>query len=177
MRVPDYSSSLFLSQYCFGCWGSFVLASTAPQPTLGSRPFNTSRWVLRGPFMTSMLFLLWPGAHKILRVPSKSGVSISPSPVEFCGHTPPAFKARFTGSPLSVSRPPGWGAWCGAQNAHSCGKTSEVQLYSLLWVTHPEGMGFDYVGKPPLLSSCCGFFVFGCWISFLVVFFFFVSSC
>ena len=37
-----------------------------------------------------------------------------------------------------------------------------IQLFSSLWVTHPAGMGFDFIVIVPLLPSCCGFFfVFG----------------
>ena len=37
--------------------------------------------------MRSLLFSLGPGAHETLCTPSKSGVSVSPSPVKFlCSH-------------------------------------------------------------------------------------------
>ena len=41
--------------------------------------------------------------------------------------------------------------------------------FSSLWVTHPAGMGFDFIVIVPLPLSCCGcFFVFECGVSFLV---------
>ena len=33
----------------------------------------------------------------------------------------------------------------GAQNSNSCERTSVMQLFSSLWVTHLEDMGFDYI--------------------------------
>ena len=44
-----------------------------------------------------------------------------------------------------------------------------VLLFSSLWVTHPVGMGFDFIMIVSLLLSHCSFFfVFGCVVSFLV---------
>ena len=43
-----------------------------------------------------------------------------------------------------------------------------VLFFSSLWVSHPVGMGFDFIMIALLLQSCCGFFfVFGCRVSFL----------
>ena len=33
----------------------------------------------------------------------------------------------------------------GAQNSNSCERTSVLKLFSSLWVTHLEDMGFDYI--------------------------------
>ena len=33
----------------------------------------------------------------------------------------------------------------GAQNSNSCERTSVIKLFSSLWVTHLEDMGFDYI--------------------------------
>ena len=42
-------------------------------------------------------------------------------------------------------------------------------IFSILWVTHPAVMGFDFTVIVPLLPSHCGFsFVFGWGVSFLV---------
>ena len=54
----------------------------------------------------------------------------------------------------------------GIQNSHSYGRTSEIQLFSRLWVIHLAGLGSDYIIKVLLLPSYCGFFVFWCRISF-----------
>ena len=78
-------------------------------------------------------------------------------------------KPNALGAPSPNTRPLGLGAWCGAQNSYSCGRTSVIELFSSLWVARLAGMGFDYIAKAPLLLSRCGFlFVFGCKVSFLV---------
>ena len=42
-------------------------------------------------------------------------------------------------------------------------------LFSILWVTHLVGVGFDFIVIVPLLLSCYAFvFVFDCGVSFLV---------
>ena len=33
----------------------------------------------------------------------------------------------------------------GAQNSNSCERTSVIKLFSSLWVTHLEDLGFDYI--------------------------------
>ena len=54
----------------------------------------------------------------------------------------------------------------GSEPSHS-GKTSLVLLFSNLWVTHPTGMGFDFIVIAPLLPSWYSFFfVFECGVSF-----------
>ena len=53
---------------------------------------------------------------KVLLVPSKTGVSVSPSPVKSCNQIPLAFKVRS----------PGLEACCEAQNLHNNGRTSSV---------------------------------------------------
>ena len=93
---------------------------------------------------------------------------VSPSPVEFLWSNQwwPS-KPDSLGAPPPIARPPGWGAWHGAQNLHSCRWTCVVNLFSSLWVTHLACMGFDFIMV--LLPSRCGFFfVFGCRVSFLV---------
>ena len=47
--------------------------------------------------MRSLLFALGPGANETLCAPSRSGVSVSFSPVEVLDQTSLAFKARFSG--------------------------------------------------------------------------------
>ena len=114
--------------------------------------------------MGSLLLSPGPGVHKTLCVPSKSGVSVSPSPVEVLQSTSDSL-----GILSPVAGPTGWRAWHGAQNLHSSGRTSVVYLFSSLWVTHPAGMGFDFIMIELFLSSHCSFsFVFGCGVSFFV---------
>ena len=74
-------------------------------------------------------------------------------------------KADSLGPPPPIARPPGWGAWYGAQKFHFFQRTSVIK-FSSLWVTHLGGLEFDFIMIMPLILSCCGFF--GCRISFLV---------
>ena len=104
-------------------------------------------------------------AHKILFVPSKTGVSGSLSPLE--------------GLWSNAAGPQGQIPWgfsvplldpqAGIQNLHNAGRTSLVLLFSSLWVTHLAGMGFDFIVIASLLLSCCSFFfVFGRGVCFFV---------
>ena len=63
-----------------------------------------------------------------------------------------------------------------AQNSHSGGRSSTIQLFSNVCVVHSVGMGLDSMKTPPLLSHSGFFFAFGCKI-FLVdsKFFFFFN--
>ena len=55
-----------------------------------------------------------------------------------CAEVLLAFKARCSGGSSSWRQTPGFGAWCGAQNSHSCGKTSATN-YFWVWVEgHPS---------------------------------------
>ena len=72
---------------------------------------------------------------------------------------------------LGISSPffasPGWEAWRMVQNLHNSVRTSLMLWFSSLWVTHPAGVGFDFIVMAPLLPSNCGCcFVFGCGVSF-----------
>ena len=73
----------------------------------------------------SLLFSPDPGMHRTLCVPSRSGVSTSPSLWNSCYQTLLAFKARFSGG-FSHCQTPKLGTWCGAQDFDSCGRTSVV---------------------------------------------------
>ena len=81
----------------------------------------------------------------------------------------PVVKARWPakssslGIPMTSAGSPSWEACCGAQNLHNTGRTSLVELFSILWVAHLLGMEFDFIMIVSLLLSHCGFsFVFGC---------------
>ena len=101
--------------------------------------------------------------------------SVCPPRVEFlffsivwnsCSQTPFVFKARFSGAP-PISRLLSWEASHGAQDFHSCGRTSVLWFFSSSWVTQLVGMGLEFIVV--LLLSYCGFsFVIGYMISFWV---------
>ena len=80
-----------------------------------------------------------------------------------------------------VVRSPGWGTWHGAQDFQFCGRISVMWLASCLCTAHPVSMGLDFIVIVSLLPFCCGLFIFGCRVSFLVrflfFFFFLVSGC
>ena len=70
------------------------------------------------------------------------------------------------GIPSPFVRSPGWEAWRGIQNLHKSGRTSSVLFFSRFWVIFSTSMGFDFILIAPLLLSHCGFFFFGCGVSF-----------
>ena len=76
------------------------------------------------------------------------------------------------GVPSSFVGSPSWEAWEGSvkvQNLHNSARASLVLLFSSLWISHPAGMGLDFIVIMPLLPSHCGFFLaFGHVVSFLV---------
>ena len=82
---------------------------------------------------------------------------------KFYNQVPLIFKVRFPGKSQSLC----WilrlgNLMWGSEPSHS-GKTSLVLSFSNLWVTHPTGMGFDFIVIVCLLLSCCSlFFDFGC---------------
>ena len=102
----------------------------------------------------------------------KSGISVSPSPVGspvIKSHWPS--KSDSLGIPRPLAASPGWKAWYGAKNLHNSARTSSISLFSRLWVSHPEGIGFYFIVIVPLLLFHCGFsFVLGCGVSFFAGF-------
>ena len=103
---------------------------------------------------------------KDIVLPSKSGVSVSPSPRS------PSIKSLWPSKPDSLGilspfvRSPVWKNWCMAQNLHNNGRTSLVLFFSSLWLAYPVGIGFGFIIISPLLLSHCGFsFVFWCRVS------------
>ena len=56
----------------------------------------------------------------------KSKVFISPSPVGLLQLSPAGLQSHVLGAHLPSARPLSWGARCGAQDSHSCGRTSAV---------------------------------------------------
>ena len=87
--------------------------------------------------MGSLLLSLGPGAHTTLCVPSRSGVSVSPSPVEVsCSQIPLAFKVWFSRNSSSYCQTPRfesltWGSEPSLQWVDFCG------ISVLQFVSHP----------------------------------------
>ena len=74
-------------------------------------------------------------------------------------------KSDSLGIPRPLAASPGWKAWYGAKNLHNSARTSSISLFSRLWVSHPEGIGFYFIVIVPLLLFHCGFsFVLGSWL-------------
>ena len=111
-------------------------------------------------------FPLGPGPCNILFVPSKSEVSISPSPMEV--------KSLWLSSQISGGLPvPMLDPHAGKSDAglRTCTTVREllILLLSSLWVTHLAGMRLGFIMIVSFLPSCHSFFfVFGCGVSFLV---------
>ena len=119
--------------------------------------------------MGSLLLPPSPDTHSTLCVPSKGGVSVSPSSVEVLQSSPASLQSLilweflFLLPNLQVGKP-------------DVGLRTLTPVGGLLWyncspvcVIHPVVMGFDFIVIASLLPSHCGFsFVFGCEISFLV---------
>ena len=79
-------------------------------------------------------------SRKALFVPSKNGVSASPSPVKVCKQIPLAFKVRLLGDSQSLSQP-GKGD-VGPRTFTIVGEFLWLLLFSNFWVAHLVGMGF-----------------------------------
>ena len=135
--------------------GSFVLFDIKPQPTPAS-PGDPPRPAGRSdPGSYGVTALPWVPVHVKPCVRPPSVESLFPSVLwSSCTQAPWPSKSNALGAPPPDARPPGWGGWHGAQSSHSCGRTYAIQVFSSLWVTHPSGMGFDYIAKAPLLLSC-----------------------
>ena len=113
-------------------------------------------------------FPLGPGTHKILCVPSKSGVSVYPSRVEVPQSKPAGLQGQVPrGFPVPLSD-----LLAGKPDVRLRTFTSGGELLwcygsLVLWVTHLVGMGFDFIMVVPLLLFCCSFsFVFERGVSF-----------
>ena len=88
-------------------------------------------------------------------------------------------KSEGQGIPPPIAGPPGWEAWLGAQNFHSCGITSVVLLFSKFECCSPNGYEVWFYCCCTLPTSHCSFvFVFGCRVIFLGRFqHYFVNGC
>ena len=135
------------------------------KPHLPRRPSKTHRQVWPR-LLWSHCFALGPSAYETLCAPSKSGVCFPQS----CGA--PALKPCWPSKPnalgLLLPDPQLGSLMWGSELSLQWDNLWDRVIFSL-WVTHPAGMGFDYIVKVPLLPSHCGsFFIFGCRISFMV---------
>ena len=141
-----------------------------------SRPLSThaspgDSHLLTGKSWLSLLWdhcfsLLCPGVHKALFVPPKN---LCPVLWQFCNQIALTFKVRFSGDSQSLCQIPRLGSLTQGSEPSQQWENSLVLLFSSLWVTHLEGMGFDLIVVAPLLPSHCGYFVFGLGVSFLSV--------
>ena len=115
----------------------------------------------------SVSFSLVHCTHKVLLMSSKSfcfPLSCGSSVIK--SHCPS--KSDFLGILSFFAGFPSWEIRCGGYNLYNSVRTSLILLFSSLWVTHPMGMGFDFIMIAPLLpSNCCFSLVLGCGLSFL----------
>ena len=79
---------------------------------------------------------------------------------------PLAFKVRFPGDPQSLCWIPRLGSLIRCSEPSQWWENFFGIMFSSLRVTHPVGMGFDFIMIVPFLPSCCSFFVFGHRVSF-----------
>ena len=119
--------------------------SDSANPCLHRRPFSTTRQFWFNLLWGHCSFSLDLGVGKVLFVPSKTGVSVSSSPVKSCSQIPLVFKVIFPGDSQSFFRSLGCEARRGVENLHDSGRTCLVLLFFSLCVSHSAGMGFDYM--------------------------------
>ena len=108
-------------------------------------------------------FLLGPDVPTTLCVPSKSGVSVSPSPAKVLQSNSTTFQSLILQEfllPLLDHQ-----VWKPDMRLRTF-----TPVVGLLWYNcSPAVMGFDFIVITPLLQSHCSFFfVFGCGVSFMV---------
>ena len=114
--------------------------------------------------------LLFPWVAVCMRkkcLPSKSGVSASPSLVNFLWSSPTGLQSQtLWGLLLLLPDPQAEELHLGLRTLIPVGKPLWYNYFSCLCVTHP---GFDFITNAPHLPSHCGLlFVFGHSIWFLV---------
>lgn len=101
-------------------------------------------------------------------------------PVQWAPALKPNWPSKSTahGALPPDARHPGWGAWHGAQNSHSCG-TGSVNIIILQFVGHAPGVyGIWLQHKSITPSVLWPLFAFGCRINFFGRFHYFViNSC
>ena len=95
------------------------------------------------------LLSLAPTAHETLCAPSKSGVSVSPSPMEPLGTSPFCLNADCARGSGAQCQTPSLGTCGEVQKSHFCGRASVMQLFFSLCVAHPVGMEWLMSQKHP----------------------------
>ena len=136
----NYSCQCLCPTVSLGC-------SPLPQETLQHQQVG-----LLWAHMRPWLIFLGLGVQKTLHTASKSGVSVVPSPVELPGSNTTGFQSQVLwGLLLLLPDPQAGEPVNGAQNFHYGGKTSVVELFSSLWVTHIIGMVFGFILIVPRL--------------------------
>ena len=126
--------------------------------------------------MGSLLLPLGPDVHTTFCVPSKSGVSLFPSPIRILQSNPVSLQSLILWEFLLLLPDPQVGK-------PDVGLRTFTPMSGLLWykcspfcVMHPAVMEFDFIVNVRLLPFHCSFsFVFGCEVSFLVSFSVFLS--
>jgi len=133
-------------------------ASAGDPPTLAGSFGSVSRAVT-APFLWVLV-----SARLVLCVPSKTQVSFFPPVLwKSCNQIPLAFTVRFPGDSQSLCCFPRLGSLTQPSQQW---KSFFGIMFSSLWVTHPAGMGFDFIVFAPSyhltaaasLSSDIGYF-------------------
>lgn len=137
-------------------------------PTSPGDPLRLSD--MSGPDFSGVSVLPWVPVHiKPSMCPPRMESLFPPVLWIYCTQALLAFKTKCLGAPSPNAGSSVWGVWCGAQDSHSCGRISAILWFFSLYLSHPTGMGSNYITKTPFLPSLCGcFFVFGCRIAFLI---------
>lgn len=118
-KVVTFKRPMRTSQNCFH---QCLCLCSEPQPS----PTSVRDPLLSGHLAQSLwshCFFPWVFMCETLCVPSKSGVCF-PQPCRFTVLKPHLSSKSYSLRAPSVTRPPGWGAWYGAQNFPSCGRSS-----------------------------------------------------
>ena len=130
IHTDDYSWDL-----CLQCPSSQQAKVTPCFPRRSSKN-HRQVWL---PFLWSLCFVLGPSAHKSLCAPLKSGVSISPSPMELL-HT------SLTGPQCQMLGGGGSSSQC---QIPRCGNLIWGSELSLQWVSLCDTVTFQSMGCPP----------------------------
>ena len=98
-------------------------------------------------------FFLWVLVHaRFCLCPPRVESLFPPVLWKSCNQIPLAFPVRFPEDSQLLCWAPRLEAWRAVPNLHN-GGWSFVLLFSRLWVTHPVGIGFDFIVIVPLLPS------------------------
>ena len=138
-------------------------------PHLCRRPSKTSRYTWPRLLWGHCFFPLDSGVHETFCVPSRSGVSVSPNPVEVLQSNPPGFQSQILLRRLLPLPDHQVGELdIGLRNFTPMGECLWYNSFPVCRLSAQQVWEFDCNVIAPLLPSHCGFFVFRCWISVLV---------